>query len=106
MKKMSTWIRSRIADNLFIIGSPLIALLVIAVFCKTQAQSGYFLLDPSSPPWLGIMAGLLTQTQPRKPGGLPEISFTVHDRAHFSSHFDVGLITHLRDHGLHRPILG
>ena len=54
------YISSRLADNLFIIGSPLIALAMIALVCQTRMKSGVFLYDPQTPQWLIIFAGVLT----------------------------------------------
>lgn len=60
-KPAQTYISSRVSDNLFIIGSPLIALLSIVLICKTRAASGRFLYDPETPQWFIILSTTLTQ---------------------------------------------
>lgn len=49
-------------DTLFIIGSPLLAFLMIALFCEPRLRSGEFLHNPNTPSWLIIIAILLTKS--------------------------------------------
>ncbi len=49
-------------DHIFIIGSPIFAFLVIALFCEPRFQSGNFLYNPQTPNWLIISALLLTKS--------------------------------------------
>lgn len=59
---LKPYVSSRRVDNLLIIGSPLIALLIIAVVCEPRLKSGEFLYNAKTPQWLLIIAGLLTHS--------------------------------------------
>ncbi len=56
------YIHSRKIDNLFIIGMPLLALVMIALVCEPRMKSGEFLYNPETPQWLIIFSMLLTQS--------------------------------------------
>lgn len=55
-------ISSKRLDNLLIIGSPLLAFLLIALVCEPRLKSGEFLYNAKTPQWLLLMAGLLTHS--------------------------------------------
>ncbi len=56
------FVTARTFDNLFIIGSPFIAFLFIALTCETRSESGEFLYNPRTPHWLIIGSLLLTHS--------------------------------------------
>ncbi len=49
-------------DNLFVIGSPLLAFLAVALVCEPRFKSGEFLFNPETPGWFIGMAALLTHS--------------------------------------------
>lgn len=57
-----SYIGSKKADNLFIIGTPLIALLTIAVVCEPRMKTGEFLFNPKTPQWLIVFSMIITQS--------------------------------------------
>jgi hypothetical protein len=62
VEKASNYISSKRTDYIFIIGSPILALLVIAIFCEPRFKNGNFLYNPQTPHWLIIAALLLTKS--------------------------------------------
>jgi hypothetical protein len=62
VEKLSNSISSKRADYIFIIGSPILAFLAIALFCEPRFKNGNFLYNPQTPHWLIIAALLLTKS--------------------------------------------
>ncbi len=57
-----SYISSRRFDNLFIIGTPVLALLTIALVCEPRMQTGEFLFNPKTPQWLIVFSMIITQS--------------------------------------------